>query len=80
MSDDYQEDMDRLDNYAPPSERRKANRTPVRKRAADQSAATGSPPPKRTTPVSVMREKAEPRPKVMKNAPKIIFGLDFGTT
>lgn len=78
-SEESEDNMERLDNYVPPSERKKAVRTPVRKRPADQSANTGS-PSKRPTPTPVKRERADPKPKVVKNAPKIIFGLDFGTT
>lgn len=77
--DEYDGDVERLDNYVSPSERRKPTRTPVRKRAADQGASTGS-PAKKPTPASVKRERIDPKPRVIKNAPKIIFGLDFGTT
>lgn len=74
VSDD--EEVERFDNYVPPSERRvsSAKRTP-RKRGID-AVSTGSPvsrSSKKTTPA----KKAESKPKVAKNAPKIVFGIDF---
>ncbi|KAJ4418730.1 hypothetical protein N0V82_005403 [Gnomoniopsis sp. IMI 355080] len=80
------DELEVLDNFVPPSERKaKAAKpkTPSRKRPASNSSAgcNGSPAAKKTpNSVSVKREKSEASTLASKNAPKIVFGLDFGTT
>lgn len=79
------EEVGILDNYVPPEERwKRAPKTPSRKRPATSGSGVGfhsSPAAKRTpTSVNVKREKSEGSIQASKNAPKIVFGLDFGTT
>lgn len=80
MDNLVQPDLERMDNYVSPSERKQLTRTPAKKRAADQSATTISPTVKRASTVAIKREKTDPKPRLLKSDPKIICGLDFGTT
>ncbi|KAJ4396182.1 hypothetical protein N0V93_000401 [Gnomoniopsis smithogilvyi] len=77
------DDLEIVDNFVPPSERRPRPKTPSRKRPASGSSKgfNGSPASKRTpNSASIKREKPESSMQAAKNAPKIVFGLDFGTT
>lgn len=73
-----------LDNFISPFERRTNLKTPSRKRPAPGSyfvGSTSTPAAKRTpTSVRVKREQPDANMPASKNAPKIVFGLDFGTT